>query len=161
LVPFRALRGRFVISRFVALLLIGVFFVQSPVSLTAQSIETEATDDGPDISYDPSRPVPYDPEEFPQWARDLRRGEIIALGAFPLSMVITSFAYELGRFGYYSARDGGAAGEYAPWFFSTSAEGAFTNGERIGLVLTSAVLSVGVGFADYLLGRRERSEDDR
>lgn len=156
--PFRRLC---VTYRFVALTLIAATIVHTPAFLAAESIEDESTDRGPDISYDPIRPVPYDPEEFPQWARDLRRGEIIAIGAFPLSMVITSFTYELGRFGYYSAREGAAAGEYAPWFFSTSAEGGFTNGERIGLVLTSAVLSVGIGVVDYLLGRRERNEDDR
>lgn len=109
----------------------------------------------PDVRYDPSQPVPYDPDEFPQWSRDLRRGEIIAIGAFPVAMIVTGLVYELGRFGYYSARDGEVSGTYAPWFFSTSPEGEYTNGERIGLVITSGIISVGVAGLDYYLGRRE------
>ncbi len=112
----------------------------------------------PDISFDPSKPVPYGPDEFPRWARDLRRGEIIAVGAFPVAMIITSLGYEVGRFGYESIRAGEVQNEYAPWFFSTSPEGAFSNRERIGLVVSSAVVSVGVAIIDYFLGRRERNE---
>ena len=158
MIRFRDALRRQVLFRSVLLVSIGVYLVQAPPFLSAQLFERESSDDGPDISYDPGRPVPYDPDEIPQWARDLRRGEIIAIGAFPLSMVITSFAYELGRFAYYSIREGAPAGEYAPWFFSTSAEGAFTNEERTGLVLTSALLSTGIAVIDYLLGRRERTD---
>lgn len=114
----------------------------------------------PDVSYDPTRPVPYDPEEFPLWAQDLRRGEIIALGAFPLSMIVVSLSYELGRFGYQSIRAGEVKGEYAPWFFSTSQSATFDNGERIGLVLTSSIVSVGVSIVDHVLARRERKLDE-
>lgn len=116
---------------------------------------------GPDVSYDadaiydPDEPVPYQPNEFSPWAYDLRRGEIIAIGAFPLAMIVTSLTYELGRFAYRSAEAGAVRGEYAPWFFSTSAEETFSNDERIGLVISSAVLSIGVAVADFFLGRRE------
>ena len=47
---------------------------------------------------DDETPVPYDPEEFPQWARDLRRGEIVATGSFPLTLLASRLLYGLGRF---------------------------------------------------------------
>jgi len=111
------------------------------------------------ILVDPDLPVPYQPDEFPRWARDLRRGEVIAIGAFPLAMIVASLSYEVGRFGYYSIREGSVRGEYAPWFFSTSPDATFTNGERIGLITSSAIISVGVGVLDYLLGRREEQRE--
>lgn len=115
-----------------------------------------------DAIYDPDEPVPYQPDEFSPWAYDLRRGEIIAIGAFPLAMIVSSLTYELGRFAYRSAEAGTVSGEYAPWFFSTSTEETFSNEERIGLVLSSAVISVGVAVADFFLGRREaRREEQR
>jgi hypothetical protein len=136
-----------------------VFLVSGTSAVFAQagppSTDGGAGESTPDVRYDPSRPVPYDPDEFPPWARNLRRGEVIALGAFPVAMIVTSLGYELGRFGYQSVRRGAPSGEYAPWFFSTSPEGPFSNEERIGLVLSSAAISVGVALVDYILGRRE------
>jgi hypothetical protein len=121
--------------------------------------QSERSGSSEPVLVDPDQPVPYQPDEFPRWARDLRRGEVIAIGAFPLAMIVTSLSYEVGRFGYYSIRDGGASGEYAPWFFSTSPEATFTNGERIGLITSSAVISVGIGVLDYVLGRREERRE--
>jgi len=43
----------------------------------------------------PSTSTTLEPEplEFPQWARDLRRGEIVAFGSFPITYFISNFAY--------------------------------------------------------------------
>jgi len=39
-------------------------------------------------------PEEYDPEEFPLWAHDIRRFEIISIGTFPLTFMITSLIYD-------------------------------------------------------------------
>lgn len=38
-------------------------------------------------------PEPYDKEEFPQWALDLRRFEIVSLGSIPFAMIGVTMAY--------------------------------------------------------------------
>jgi hypothetical protein len=100
-------------------------------------------------------PVPYAPEEFPEWTRHLRRGEIIALGAFPVAMIISGVGYQIGRFAYQSIDAGAVQPEYAPGFFSPQSGPRYDQSERIGLILSGAVISAGVAVADYLLGRRE------
>ena len=39
-------------------------------------------------------PVPYDKNEFPEWARDIRRFEVVTLGATPIVMLLTSLLYD-------------------------------------------------------------------
>lgn len=129
-----------------------------PSSLHAQAENSEEDGDQQATEIG-DEPLPYDPEEFPAWSRDLRRGEIVALGSFPITMILSGFTYQLGRFAYQSALAGQATTEYAPWFFSTSTEPRYTNDERIGLIISAATLSVGVAVLDYLLGRRERREE--
>lgn len=115
----------------------------------AQTSEDEDQPDG-------DAPLPYSPEEFPTWARDLRRGEIVALGAFPIALILTNVSYRLGRFTVESIQRGEFATEYAPAFVSPEQRAPQTDEEQLTLLLTSGVLSVAVALADYLLGRRER-----
>ena len=103
-----------------------------------------------------TEPEPYDPTEFPQWAHDLRRAEIVALGAFPVSMIIGGLGYEIGRFAYFSVQSGSFRDDYAPGFLSPGEGALYTSNERIGLIVSGAILSVGVAVIDYILGRRER-----
>ncbi len=103
-------------------------------------------------------PAPYEPEEFSKWARDLRRGEIIAFGAFPVAMIVSGIGYQLGRFAYQSVDAGQVQPEYAPGFFSPQTGPRYNNSERVGLIVSGAIISVGVAVADYILGRREGRE---
>lgn len=103
---------------------------------------------------DALEPEPYDPLEFPAWSHDLRRGEIIAIGTFPIAMIVTGVAYELGRFGWNSIAAGRTDAQSAPGFLSPEGGPMYTNDERIALVTTAAVISLGVALADWLLGRR-------
>lgn len=104
---------------------------------------------------DPDQPVPYDPAEFQPWMRELRRAEIIAVGSFPIAMIVSGIGYQLGRFALTSARRGEAAMDVAPFFFSTSTEERYDDAERLGLVLSGAVISVLVATADWLIGRTD------
>ena len=104
-------------------------------------------------------PIPYDPEEFPLWARDLRRGEIIAFGAFPIALILSNVGYRLGRFTSESLQRGEFATEYAPAFASPEQRAQLTEGEQVGLLLTAGAISVAIAVVDYLLARRERRRE--
>jgi hypothetical protein len=104
---------------------------------------------------DPVTPEPYSPEEFPGWARDLRRGQIIALGVFPVSLILTQLTYDLARFGVKSAQAGEFDREAAPWFFAPPGVQRFSQDEKEAILITSAVVSVVFALVDYALGRRE------
>lgn len=106
-------------------------------------------------------PVPYSPEEFPGWARDLRRGEIIALGSFPVALILTNVGFRLGRFTVESVKRGEFAQEYAPAFASPEQRAGLDDQQQLGLLLTAGAISVAVALADYLLGRREERRAQR
>ncbi|MFW5693880.1 MAG: hypothetical protein ACOCYB_01835 [Alkalispirochaeta sp.] len=142
-------------SRMWALVLtmVMVFNTAAPPPVVAQ--EQDDPQDGRNRDPWLDEPAPYEPDEFPQWARDLRRGEIIAFGAFPVAMIISGIGYQLGRFAYYSIDAGRVEPEYAPGFFSPQSGPRYDSSERIGLIVSGAIISAGVAVADYLLGRRE------
>ncbi len=43
----------------------------------------------------PITPEEYEPEEFPLWAQDVRRFEVIAFGSFPLTYFLSSLVYDI------------------------------------------------------------------
>lgn len=65
-------------------------------------------------------PVPYEEDEFPQWLWSLRRFEIIAIGSFPLTYLLTLIVYDLVKFTIESVNIGAINSLYAPLFFAPS-----------------------------------------
>jgi len=92
------------------------------------------------------QPEPYSPEEFAVWLRDLRRGEIVAVGAFPLVYIFTQLGYNIFRYGV-----NGWDPQYAP--LGNPNQVPYTESETIGVLLGAASLSILVATADYLIGR--------
>lgn len=125
-----------------------VLFVMVVAHVPAQQPSLDRYDDGP---------RPWSRDEFPEWAWSLRRGEIIAIGAFPIAMLLSSIVYQIGRFAVVSIQEGQVTAEQAPFFLSPGTGPAFNEEERIGLVVSGVVLSIGVAVADHILGRRERN----
>ena len=132
-------------KRFIALLL-SFLLLLSPIWSQESGEEEES---------DGVEPVPYSPDEFPGWAHDLRRGEIIALGSFPVALILTNIGYRLGRFTVESVKRGEFAQEYAPAFTTPEQRAGLNDRQQLGLILTAGAVSIGVALADYLLGRRE------
>lgn len=97
------------------------------------------------------QPVPYSPDEFPRWMRDLRRGEVITVGAFPITLLFSSLSYQLIRYAQH-----GFAQAYAPSVFGAIAT-PLTNQEQIGVLLGGAGLAVVVALIDFTLGRLKGS----
>ncbi len=113
------------------------------------------------LAADNRTPAPYSPDEFPGWALDLRRGEIVAIGVFPISLLASRLLYDVVRFGYQSARSGEFRQDYAPWFFAPPDAPALTDGERVGILLGAVGISITIALVDFWLGRREEARARR
>lgn len=97
------------------------------------------------------QPVPYSPDEFPLWARDLRRYETISIGAFPIALLVSSFSYQLYRYA-----QSGFSQAYVPAVLGTGAT-PLSNQEKTGVLLAGVGLSLTVALADYILGKMSSS----
>ena len=95
--------------------------------------------------------APYEDSEFPQFLHDLRRFEIISLGALPFVTLDASLVYSGIR---YAQND--FSSEYMPSLMSSS---SFSSDEQIGIVLTSLGISVGIGLTDFLIRFIKRTSE--
>ena len=96
-------------------------------------------------------PEPYEPTEFGPALRALRRGEIIAIGAYPLALLATRFVYDYGRWGF----EGFVAAD-APFLRPLGLDPFPEEGDRIAIAVSAAAVSVTLAVVDYFLGRRQR-----
>ncbi len=97
-------------------------------------------------------PEPYTREEFSASMQTLRRAEIIAVGAFPFTLLFTILVYDYARWA-----GQGFAAEEAP-FRRPPGEDPFSNDEKVAIAISAAGVSVAVAAADYLLGRAEAGQ---
>ena len=97
---------------------------------------------------------PYNTKATPQWLKDLRRGEIITLGSWPFTLLLTSLGYSLIQVGAHNFDFG-----YMRNPFSTVG-GDYSERETLGLIFTSLGISVGVGVADFIVAivKRKKAE---
>ena len=98
-------------------------------------------------------PKPYEEDEFPQTLKDIRRFEIITIGALPFVTLDTTLAYSTYR---YARNDFDDA--YKPDIFSPS---SFTQEEQKGIILTSVGVCVGIGITDLVVQIIKRSSKKR
>lgn len=91
-------------------------------------------------------PLPYQEVEFPQWAHDVRRYEVIMFGSFPLTYILSSLVYE----GVKLASGGNENG------FSLYSEKS-QDDIKI-LLISSASLSVGIATADLIIGKIKKKK---
>lgn len=83
-------------------------------------------------------PEPYSEDEFPQWARDTRRLEIITLGSLPFTTLCASLLYSAWR---------------TDDFISTN--------KNVRVFSTAAALSVGAGVSDLIITLLIRRSKER
>jgi len=98
-------------------------------------------------------PLPYDSKEFPQGLKDLRRFEIITLGAMPFVTLNTTLVYSGMQYVAHEFSE-----EYAPNIFAAS---TYTPEEQKKIILTSLGVCVGVGLTDYIIQLIKRSKKKR
>jgi hypothetical protein len=101
-------------------------------------------------------PKPYSPDEFPQWAKDLWRAEVITVGSFPFSLFLTLEVYDTWRYVTY-----GFNPSQAPWPIGSAAGATYSAQETTWLAVSAVSISVFVAGLDFLLGRIYESSKNR
>lgn len=105
----------------------------------------------------PTQPAAqFDMTEFPLWARDLRRAEVIAFGAFPFVYLFSNFGFDTYRF----ATHGGDT-RYAPWPFNSAGTIEKTQSEKLLTLGIAAAGSVIFALVDYAIVRIKRNRLER
>jgi len=97
-------------------------------------------------------PEPYTKNEFPMWAKDLRRTEIISFGSLPFVTLGVTIGF--GSYKY-------ATGELASFpnpFNKSSA--TYTTDEQMKIIELSAVISVGLGLTDFVINSIMRANKE-
>jgi hypothetical protein len=129
----------------------SIFF--APLSETAAQITEE-----------PSKPlVTFDMTDFPQWAKDFRRFDIIAFGSFPFSMFFVNFFYDFYRWNKANGMDFSSAGRaYAPWPFKSAGAVEKTAFEFRSTIIMAASLSIVFAAVDlYIHKSKQKKELER
>lgn len=98
-------------------------------------------------------PVPYSKNEFPQVMHDIRRFEIITLGALPFVTLNTTLGYSC-----YQYADHNFSNSYFPNPFGSS---SYTQDEQIGILLTSLGICVGIGLTDLIIQIVKRNHKNK
>jgi len=98
---------------------------------------------------EPLMPEEYDPEEFPLWAHDLRRYEVIALGSYPVTFFASSLIYD---FSLYAMND----------FNPAYSMGSQRDSSDIGIIVGSAVgVSLVLATVDLIINIHKRKKTEK
>ncbi len=126
-------------KRIISGIVLSVIIVQTPF-LYAQQTDDE---------YEP-----YEESEFPQWALDLRRAEVVFFGAIPLTILGSTVAYEGFRALKSLVHQGTAIGG--------SEFGSYDDTEKKWLLISGVGLAIGVSIADFIIEKlfRDDTEDE-
>jgi hypothetical protein len=89
---------------------------------------------------------PYTKDEFPQWAHDLRRTEVVTFGSLPFATLTVTLGFGIARW---------ANGGSFPNPLDKSASG-YSQDEQIQILLISAGISVALGLTDLTINLVKR-----
>ena len=102
----------------------------------------------------------FDMTGFPQWARDMRRFDIIAFGAFPFSMFIVTFVTDMCR--WYDANGMNFNDlRYAPWPLKSAGAVEMTGEEYTRTILIAAGFSAVLALTDFIIVKIRRDSERR
>jgi hypothetical protein len=96
----------------------------------------------------------FDTSEFPLWAKDLRRAEIVAFGSFPFTMFFTTFAVDVWR--CYSH---GWDPLYAPWPAKPPGAINMTQDELTMTIAVAAIVSAAIAVTDFSIVQIKRYKE--
>ena len=100
-----------------------------------------------------STPMPYEEDEFPQWIKDIRRAEVVLIGSIPFTMFVSIEIFDTYRF---VSADFDSA--YAPWPMKGPQSAAYTEGDKITIIITALSLSATIALVDHIIIRANRSK---
>ncbi|MCR5289874.1 MAG: hypothetical protein K6E51_07785 [Treponema sp.] len=99
-------------------------------------------------------PEPYTKEEFPLWAHNARRTEIITFGSLPFVTLGTTIAYSMYRY-----IDHDFSSSYIPNPFAKTSDSAnLSTSEQMGILAASGIICIGLGITDliFTLSRQKK-----
>jgi len=127
-----------------------VFFLFIVMVFPALSVNAQNTQ---------SKTATDDAYEFPQWAKDLRRWEIVAFGSFPFTMFMSTFAMDMHRWNTANKMDFSDAGRrYAPWPLKSAGAVTMSNKEYETTMIIAASLSAVVAITDLIIIHVKRNK---
>jgi hypothetical protein len=94
--------------------------------------------------------------EFPLWARDLRRGEVVAFGVFPFTIFISTFAMDSLRYFQHDMD-----GAYLPWPFKGPGAIDMSRQEREQTLVAALVASAAIAAIDFTIVQVKRYQEKR
>jgi len=107
-----------------------------------------------------SVPNVFDTTNYPQWARDLRRFDIIAFGTFPFSMFAVTFVTDMFRWYNANGMDFNDM-RYAPWPLKSAGAVDMTTEEYGRTILFAAGLSIVLALTDFVIVKIRQSNERR
>lgn len=99
-------------------------------------------------------PEPYQDNEFPQVLKDIRRAEIITLGAMPFISISVSLGFSIGKY---------ATNNFDPNYFvnpmaKNSSSITYSTEEQVGIIITSLCISSAIGISDFIYHAVKRNQ---
>ena len=111
---------------------------------------------------DTQPPPAFDTTGLPQWAKDLRRWDIIAFGAFPFAMFTTTFITDLFRWGNASGMSFTEEGRrYAPWPLKSAGAVEMTRAEYERSIWIAVGISAAIALADFIIVKIKQNRERR
>ena len=107
-----------------------------------------------------TEPVPYERDEFPEVLHAIRRFEIIAIGAFPVTYLLAFLVYDVGKFIDQSIQAGQVSNTYAPLFFAPPNKPPLEQEEIEVLILGAVGAAVGVAIIDLIIQAIKNDQQD-
>jgi hypothetical protein len=99
----------------------------------------------------------FNTTDFPQWAKDLRRWEIVAFGSIPFTMLFTTAGVDMRRWNNANGMDMSDEGRrYAPWPLKSAGAELMSSDEFVQVLKIAACISVGVAFTDLIIVKIKR-----
>ncbi|MDR1956022.1 MAG: hypothetical protein LBQ30_04135 [Treponema sp.] len=98
----------------------------------------------------------FDTTGLPQWAKDVRRAEIVAFGSFPFTMFLATTAVDL----YRSATHDWDT-RYAPWPAKAAGAVDMTEDEQLITITAAALSSVVISLVDFFIVHYKRTKQAR
>jgi hypothetical protein len=127
---------------FIFLALAARLFAQSPSRTSAPAVAPNILPDTQSSS------------EFPLWARNLRRGEIVAFGSFPFTVFVSTFAVDSVRYFQH-----GRNNDYLPWPFKGPGAVEMSREERQKTLIIAAAASVAIAVIDFTIVQIKRNRE--
>jgi hypothetical protein len=100
--------------------------------------------------------VEFDTSTFPQWAKDLRRAEIIAFGSFPFTIFMATMAMDTTRY-----FNNGQDIRYAPWPLRPAGGVEMNTNERLITIGAAAAGSIVISLVDYFIVQYKRNKTEK